>query len=387
MCFFFLVLQNLYKLTFGPQHPAAHGVLCCLLYFIGEYILLVDINIGFLHRGVEKLCEFKTLEQTLPYFDRLDYVSVVSNEHLLALSFENLIRASISLRISFVRMIIVEFTRCFNGLLCVSCTILDIGVMSPLLWSFEERDKICVFFDLCCGTRVHLAFLVLVGLLDDFVFGFVDFLYSCIISSLFLIDIYELLILQNRTFYIRLRGLSILDIYDLSFLSCSGVLSRSLGLVWDCRLYSNYELYFLMTFDYCYCFLGDAYDRLYIRIFELKMCLLIVKQLFFNIFFDFGFVSLFDYLYVDITIESLILLFYSIWCISIPGLTFSVVEHPKGEYLLYIILYFCSCTRLRIRCSDFLHILSLDILIRGFMLHDIVAILGNLDVVFGSIDR
>jgi NADH:ubiquinone oxidoreductase subunit D len=142
-----------------------------------------------------------------------------------------------------------------------------------------------------------------------------------------------------------------------------------------------------MTFDYCYCFLGDAYDRLYIRIFELKMCLLIVKQLFFNIFFDFGFVSLFDYLYVDITIESLILLFYSIWCISIPGLTFSVVEHPKGEYLLYIILYFCSCTRLRIRCSDFLHILSLDILIRGFMLHDIVAILGNLDVVFGSIDR
>lgn len=130
---FLIIMQNLYRFTFGPQHPAAHGVLCCLLYFIGEFILLIDINIGFLHRGVEKLAEYKTIEQTLPYFDRLDYVSVVCNEHLLSLAFENLLRCCLALRVSYVRIIIVEFTRCFNGLLCVSCMIMDVGCMSPLL--------------------------------------------------------------------------------------------------------------------------------------------------------------------------------------------------------------------------------------------------------------
>lgn len=159
---------------------------------------------------------------------------------------------------------------------------------------------------------MHLAFMVLLGLLDDFIFGFIDFLYCCLISCLFLIDLYDLLIVHNRCFYLRLRGLSLLDLYDIMFLSCSGCLSRSLGIVWDCRLYSCYELYFLLTFDYCYCFTGDAFDRFFIRLFDMRMSLLIVKQLFFGIFFVFGFVCLFDYLYVDINIETLIMLFYSV---------------------------------------------------------------------------
>lgn len=382
-----IILQNLFRFTFGPQHPAAHGVLCCLLYFVGEYILLLDINIGFLHRGVEKLSEFKTVEQILPYFDRLDYVSVVCNEHLLSLAFENLLRCCLALRVSFIRMIIIEFTRCFNGLLIISAATMDLGCMSPMLWAFEERDKICVFYDLCCGCRMHLAFMVLLGLLDDFVYGFIDFLFCCLSSCLFLIDIYDMLLVNNRNFYLRLRGLSVLDLYDLMFLSCSGTMSRSLGMLWDCRLYSSYELYFLLQYDYCFCFTGDSFDRFYIRLFEMRMSLLIVKQLFFGVFFTFGFLITFDYLYVDINIETIIMLFYSIWICCVPGITFSTVEHPKGEYALFLLFFYCNCSRVRIRCADFLHLLLLDIFIRGFLLHDLVAILGNMDVVFGSVDR
>jgi len=159
---------------------------------------------------------------------------------------------------------------------------------------------------------MHLAFMVLLGLLDDFVFGFIDFLYCCLSSCLFLIDIYDMLLVNNRNFYLRLRGLSILDLYDLMFLSCSGSMSRSLGMLWDCRLYSSYELYFLVQYDYCFCFTGDSFDRFYIRLFEMRMSLLIVKQLFFGVFFTFGFLVTFDYLYVDINIETIIMLFYSV---------------------------------------------------------------------------
>ena len=243
---FRLVLQNIFRFTFGPQHPAAHGVLCCLLYFIGEFILLVDINIGYLHRGVEKLSEFKSIEQVLPYFDRLDYVSVVNNEHLLVLSVEQLLRANLSIKVSYIRILMLEFTRCFNGLLCISCMVMDLGCLTPLLWSFEERDKICTFFDLSCGTRMHLAFMVILGVLDNITCYFLDYIMVCLVSSLFMLEIFEMLILNNRLFYLRLRGLAILDVYDISFMGCSGCLGRSVGLCWDCRLHISYELYFLI---------------------------------------------------------------------------------------------------------------------------------------------
>nr|QMU23866.1 putative NADH dehydrogenase subunit 7 [Trypanosoma lewisi] len=387
MIFFFVVFVHLYRFTFGPQHPAAHGVLCCLLYFCGEFIVYIDCIIGYLHRGTEKLCEYKSIEQCLPYFDRLDYVSVCCNEHLLSLCFEYMLRCCLSLRVAFMRLLIVEFTRCFNGLLCISCMVLDLGCLSPLLWSFEERDKLMTFFDLCCGCRMHLCFMVLLGILDDFVFGFVDFLILLIISCLFIMDCYDLLFVGNRLFYLRLRGLSFFDLYDLLFNSLSGVLSRSLGMVWDCRLYCCYELYFMFCYDYCFCFIGDAFDRLFLRLFDMRMSLLICKQCFFVGFFVFGFVCLFDYLYCDVTIETIIMLFYSLWCCCLPGISFACVEHPKGEYCLLLCFCVGLCSRLRLRCADFLHICLLDVCLRGFLLHDLVAVLGNIDVVFGSVDR
>jgi NADH-quinone oxidoreductase subunit D len=243
------------------------------------------------------------------------------------------------------------------------------------------------FFDLCVGCRMHLAFMVLLGLLDDFVFGFCDFVLLLLLTVLFLLDLYDLFVFGNRVFYLRLRGLSYFDLYDLCFMSLSGVLSRSLGMVWDCRLFCCYELYFVLVYDYCFGFVGDAFDRFLLRVFDMRMSCLLCKQLFFVGFFVFGFLCLFDYLYVDMTIETLILMFYSLWCVLLPGITCAFVEHPKGEYCL-VFSFFGGClSRLRLRCSDFLHICLLDVCLRGFLLHDLVALIGNIDVVFGSVDR
>jgi len=159
---------------------------------------------------------------------------------------------------------------------------------------------------------MHLAFMVLLGVLDDFVFGFCDFLLLLILTILFLLDLLDLFVLGSRLFYLRLRGLSYFDLYDLCFMSLSGCLSRSLGMVWDCRLFCCYELYFVLLYDYCFCFNGDAFDRFLLRLFDMRMSLLLCKQLFFVGFFVFGFLCLFDYLYVDMTIETLICMFYSL---------------------------------------------------------------------------
>lgn len=305
-----LIYQNLFRFTFGPQHPAAHGVLCCLIYFIGEHIQFIDINIGYLHRGTEKLSEFKTIEQCIPYFDRLDYVSVVNNEHLLVNAVENLMRVNLTMRSSWIRMIMLEITRMFNGMLCVTCMLMDLGCLSPLLWAFEERDKVCLFFDLSCGTRMHLAFMVIMGVLDDIALNMLDFVYSVLVSSLFTVEIFEQLVINNRLFYMRLRGLALLDVYDISFLGCSGVLSRSVGVCWDCRLYVSYELYFILNFDFIFSACGDAFDRMYIRIFEMRMALIIVKQLLQHL--QTAALSVFSYFTPDMSIETIIMLFYSV---------------------------------------------------------------------------
>lgn len=372
---------------FGPQHPAAHGVLCCIIYLKGEYINFVEVVLGYLHRGTEKLCEYKTIEQALPYFDRLDYVSVVCNEHLLALNFELLLRCSLSLRISALRILMCEFTRCFNGLLCVSCMAMDIGSLSPMLWSFEERDKIMLFFDITCGCRMHLAYMCFLGVLEDLQYGCVDFLLLLCISCLFVIELYDLFFFSNRVFYLRLRGIGFFDFYDITFNSISGVVVRTIGICFDIRLICCYEIYFLLSFDFCFTYNGDAFDRILIRVFEMKMSILICKQILHKTFLGINNICFFDYLYVDMNIESIIGLFYSIWSCLLPGISFCSIEHPKGDYSIFLCFVYGSICRLRIRCSDFLHVFLIDFLCKSYMLHDIVAIIGNLDIVFGSVDR
>jgi len=284
----------LFRFCFGPQHPASHGVLVIILNCSNEFLLYLDLHIGYLHRGTEKLLEFKSFEQGLPYFDRLDYVSVVFNEHMFSLAFESLLRVSLCLRVSYLRLIFSELTRVFNGLLCLSCSLFDVGCMSPLLWSFEERDKLMTFFDYVCGVRMHLAFICLCGVLDDFTFGLLDFLFFLLVTNFFFCDLCDLLLVNNRLFYLRLRGLSLFSFWDLCFNSLSGVFARSCGLMWDVRLFSCYELYSLFFFNFSLSFNGDAMDRFLLRLFELRNSLFLCKQFLFW-FFLYGFFDIFGF--------------------------------------------------------------------------------------------
>jgi NADH-quinone oxidoreductase subunit D len=167
----------------------------------------------------------------VPYFDRLDYVSCVFNEHMFSLAFESLLRCSLCIRVSYLRLLFLELTRVCNGLLCLSCGLMDLGAMTPLLWSFEERDKLMTFFDYVCGCRMHLAFICLCGCLDDFTFCVLDFFVCCVVTNFFFLDIVDLWVCNNRLFFIRLRGLSLFSFWDICFNSLSGVLARSCGLL------------------------------------------------------------------------------------------------------------------------------------------------------------
>ena len=228
---FFVCIQNYIRFAFGPQHPASHGVLTLLLYLANDFILCIDCHIGYLHRGTEKLLEFKSIEQCIPYFDRLDYCSVICNEHMLCFAFENLLRVCICLRVSCLRCCVIELSRCFNGLLAISCSLLDMGCISPLLWAFEERDKIMTFFDYICGVRMHVAFFCICGVLDDFTCGLLDFLIFLCFSLVFLCELFDVVCVMNRIAYIRLRGIALFDIFDVCFNSISGLISRSVGLL------------------------------------------------------------------------------------------------------------------------------------------------------------
>jgi len=249
-----------------------------LLYMSLEYLLYIDIQLGYLHRGTEKLLEFKFLVTGLPYFDRLDYVSVVHNEHVFVLSIEYLMHISMLIRVSIVRIIMLELTRCMNGFLAISCCTMDLGSISPLLWSFEERDKLLSIFDLVCGVRMHVAFLSVGGVLDDLSFCY-EIIYSSIETSLVMCDIYDLIFTSNRIIYLRLRGIALLDWCDIQYNSISGVLLRAIGFCWDLRFVLLYEIYRLLSISFCYSSLGDSYDRFIIRLFEVRQGLLAVKQL------------------------------------------------------------------------------------------------------------
>ena len=242
-----------------------------------EYLMFIDIQIGYLHRGTEKLIEFKNLTQALPYFDRLDYVSVVHNEHVFVLSIEYLIHVSIIMKVSIIRIIVLELTRCLNGFLAISCSTLDLGSMSPMLWSFEERDKLLSIFDLICGVRMHVSFICIGGVLDDLIMLY-DVINNSIESSIIICDSYDLLFTNNRIIYVRLRGVALMDWSDIHYNSISGVLLRSTGLCWDLRFVIMYEIYRCLSVNFCYTTLGDAFDRFILRLYEVKQGLLITKQ-------------------------------------------------------------------------------------------------------------
>jgi NADH:ubiquinone oxidoreductase subunit D len=260
------------------------------------------------------------------------------------------------------------------------------GAISPLLWSFEEREKMMVFFDYVCGCRMHCAYICLLGCLDDLSFSIIEYLHFLVKSNLFLLELLELVCLANRIVYTRLRGIGVLDMYDISYNSVSGVLARAVGILWDCRLFSCYEIYALMYFDYSYAICGDAQDRFILRIFDMKNSLRVITQSLLYCTFS-GSILLFEFFTSDITIEMIIYMFYMVWCVSTIGISLVSIEAPKGEYACCLLIFMAFCSRCRIRCADFIHVLLLDVLCKGYLLADLVAVIGNIDCVFGSIDR
>jgi NADH-quinone oxidoreductase subunit D len=255
------------------------------------------------------MTEFKSIEQGLPFYDRLDYVCVVCNEHLVCFALESLLRCMLSLRVSSIRCCLCELVRCFNGLLCISCSMFDMGSLSPLLWAFEERDKILMFFDFLCGCRMHVAFFVVCGVLDDFSVGVFDFLFVVLFCLFFMVELFDVCVCCNRIAYCRLRGIALVDLFDVLFNSISGVVLRSCGLLVDVRLFCSYELYCVLCFNFVFCCVGDAFDRFLNRLFDIVNSLFIMKQcLLFFVFFGFG---VFFYGFCsDCVIETVIYMFF-----------------------------------------------------------------------------
>jgi NADH dehydrogenase I D subunit len=384
-----------FTLNFGPQHPAAHGVLRLVLELSGEVVERAEPHIGLLHRGTEKLIEYKNYLQALPYFDRLDYVSMLSQEHTYCLAIEKLLNCQIPKRAQYIRVLFAEITRILNHLLSVGCHAMDIGAMTPFLWGFEEREKLMEFYERVSGARMHAAYFRPGGVHTDLPKGLLSdiFLFKEQFKTR-LLEIEEMLT-ENRIWKQRLVDIGVVSLEDAMAWGFSGVMLRGSGLEWDLRKSQPYEIYDELNFDILAGTTGDCYDRYLIRLFEMKQSILIIEQCLDNI--PFGPIkssdnkvtppSRFD---IKQSMESLIhhFKFYTNG-INIPASeTYTGTEAPKGEFGVYLVSNNSNKPyRCKIKAPGFAHLQGLDMMSRGHMIADVVTIIGTQDIVFGEVDR
>jgi NADH dehydrogenase I D subunit len=384
-----------FTLNFGPQHPAAHGVLRLVLELTGEVVERAEPHIGLLHRGTEKLIEYKNYLQALPYFDRLDYVSMLSQEHTYCLAIEKLLNCQIPKRAQYIRVLFAEITRILNHLLAVGCHAMDIGAMTPFLWGFEEREKLMEFYERVSGARMHAAYFRPGGVHTDLPKGLLSDIY--LFKEQFktrLLEIEEMLT-ENRIWKQRLVDIGVVSLEDAMAWGFSGVMLRGSGLEWDLRKSQPYEVYNELDFDILAGTTGDCYDRYLIRLFEMKQSILIIEQCLDNI--PFGPIKSSDHKVTppsrfDIkqSMESLIhhFKFYTNG-INIPASeTYTGTEAPKGEFGVYLVSNNSNKPyRCKIKAPGFAHLQGLDMMSRGHMIADVVTIIGTQDIVFGEVDR
>ena len=273
----FKKLKN-FNLNFGPQHPAAHGVLRLILELDGEIVERADPHIGLLHRGTEKLIEYKNYLQALPYFDRLDYVSMMAQEHAYSLAIEKLIKCEVPLRAQYIRVIFSEITRLLNHLLSIGCHALDVGAMTPFFWGFEEREKLMEFYERVSGARMHASYIRPGGVSQDIPLGLLNDIYIFINQFTTRIDEFEELLTNNRIWKQRLVDIGQVSAKDALDLGFSGVMLRGSGIPWDLRKTQPYEVYDLLNFNIPIGTNGDCYDRYLIRIQEMRESLSIINQ-------------------------------------------------------------------------------------------------------------
>jgi len=384
-----------YTINFGPQHPAAHGVLRLVLTLQGEVVHHADPHIGLLHRGTEKLIEQKTYIQALPYFDRLDYVSMMAQEHAYSLAVEELLGCAVPIRAKYIRVLFCEITRILNHLLAVTTHALDVGALTPFLWGFEEREKLMEFYERVSGARLHASYIRPGGVATDLPIGLLDDIYLFVTQfSNRLIEIEELLT-TNRIWKQRLVDVGVVNLSDAKAWGFSGVMLRGSGLAWDLRRSQSYEIYDLLDFKIPVGVNGDCYDRYLIRVEEMRQSLEIILQCLNNM--PTGLVRVDDQKIappsrakMKYSMEALIHHFklFTEGFIVPEGETYVAVEAPKGEFGVYLNSDGSNKPyRCHIKAPGFLHLQGLDLMARGHMIADIVTIIGTQDIVFGEIDR
>jgi len=384
-----------FTLNFGPQHPSAHGVLRLVLELDGEIIEKADPHIGLLHRGTEKLIEYKNYTQALPYFDRLDYVSMMAQEHGYSLAVEKLLRCNMPRRAQYIRVLFGEITRILNHLLAISTHALDVGAMTPLLWAFEEREKLMEFYERVSGARLHSAYIRPGGVSQDLPLGLCEDIYQFATHFTQRVDEIEEMLTGNRIWKQRLVDVGVVNYDEALAYGFSGPMLRGSGISWDLRKNQPYEVYEELEFDVPIGTNGDCYDRYCIRINEMRESIRIIIQCLNNL--PEGPVKVDDAKIVPPSridmkesMESLIhhFKFYT-ENFNVPtGETYTAVEAPKGEFGVFLVSNGTSNPyRCKIRPPGFSHLQGLDFMAKGHMLADVVTIIGTQDIVFGEVDR
>jgi len=384
-----------FTVNFGPQHPAAHGVLRLILELNGEEILRADPHIGLLHRGTEKLIEYKTYTQALPYFDRLDYVSMMTNEQCYSLAVEKLLNIEVPERAKWIRTLFGEITRVLNHLMAVLTHAMDVGALTPFLWGFEEREKLMEFYERVSGARMHAAYVRPGGVAFDLPHGMLEDIFKWATQFSSRVDEIEEVVTGNRIWKQRTIGIGPVTAQEAMDYSFSGVMLRGSGVKWDIRKVAPYEKYDEVEFDVPIGKNGDCYDRYLCRVQEFRESLRIIDQCLNKM--PTGAIKVDDYKLVPPprasmkeSMEALIhhfKLFSEGYSVP-PGETYSAIEAPKGEMGVYLVSdgtnrpYRCS-----IRAPGFAHLAGADFMMRHHMIADAVAIIGTMDLVFGEVDR
>ena len=387
-------LQN-FTMNFGPQHPAAHGVLRLVLEMDGEVIQRADPHIGLLHRGTEKLIEYKTYLQAIPYFDRLDYVAPMNQEHAFALAVERLLGIEVPLRAQYIRVLFSEISRLLNHILSITTMALDVGAMTPLLWGFEEREKLMEFYERVSGARMHAAYFRPGGVHQDLPDGLTDDIMAFADAYPALIDDIEGLLTENRIFKQRTVDIGTISAEDACDWGFTGPNLRACDVAWDLRKAQPYDVYDRLDFDIPVGKNGDCYARYLVRIEEMRQCVPIMKQCLTDM--PDGPVMVDDHKIapprradMKRSMEALIHHFklYTEGYHVPAGECYAAVEAPKGEFGVYLVSDGTNRPyRCKIRAPSFAYLQGLDHLAKGHMLADVVAIIGSLDIVFGEVDR
>ncbi len=386
-----------FTFNWGPQHPAAHGVLRLVMELDGEVVERVDPHIGLLHRGTEKLIETKTYLQAIPYFDRLDYVAPMNQEHAFCLAVERMLGIEVPRRAQLIRVLYSEIGRILSHLLNVTTQAMDVGALTPPLWGFEEREKLMIFYERASGSRMHAAYFRVGGVHQDLPAKLVDDIEAWCDPFLKVVDDLDALLTPNRIFKQRNVDIGVVSIEECWAWGFSGVMIRGSGTPWDLRKSQPYECYAELDFDIPIGKNGDCYDRYLIRMEEMRQSVRIMKQVTRLLRETPGPVSAKDQKVVPPkrgemkrSMEALIHHFklYTEGFHVPPGEVYAAVEAPKGEFGVYLVADGSNKPyRCKIRAPGFAHLQAMDFLCKGHMLADVSAILGSIDIVFGEVDR